>query len=47
MHLENLKNEKINFQAWKSPGIGKAEKCPGKSWKILKNTNKSIIEYFS
>ena len=35
--LENLKNEKINFQAWESPGKKqKQENVQEKSWKFLK-----------
>ena len=37
-HLENLKNEKINLQAWKGPAEKKKMKMswknPGKSLKI-------------
>ena len=34
-NLEKLENEEINFQAWKSPGEKKNEKCPGKILEIL------------
>ena len=45
--LENLENEKICFQAWKSPGkIKKNYNVLEKSWKFFKNTYKVKIEYF-
>ena len=35
-NLENLRNEKINLQAWKSPGKKKKLNVLEKSWKFKK-----------